>query len=57
MPQSEGRKPAFTVRLPASVIAQLDAIAEQRGSSRGSLMREAALYWLASQARPQRRAS
>lgn len=47
----------FTVRLPKDVVEQLDAIAEERGTKRGVLMREAAYLWLKQLDQPKRRAS
>lgn len=58
MPKSNEGTGRFTVTLPKSVIEQLEEIANERGTRRAIVMREAVLTWLKNQAiRQQRRAS
>ena len=55
----EGGHPRFTVTLPADAIAELEAIAQDRGTKRAIIAREAVLFYLKhrSDEQQQRRAS
>lgn len=44
--ERRGRKSHFSISIPSDTTRQLDAIAEQRGSTRGAIVREAVLYYL-----------
>jgi len=47
----------FSVSLPESDVARLDAIREERASSRADVVREAVRFWLRHQQQPARVAS
>lgn len=59
MPKRKGRNPRFTVTLPQSVVDALQAIADERGVPRATVMVEAAHFYLKHHERgmQQRRAS
>lgn len=42
----EGGHPRFSVTLPAEVVTQLDAIADERGTKRAIVIREAVISYL-----------
>ena len=58
MSESNEGSGRFTVTLPRAVIEQLETLAEERGTKRAVLLREAAYLYLKAQGQqPQRRAS
>lgn len=57
MPKSNEGTGRFTVTLPKAIIELFDAIADERGTKRAILMREAALFWMKHQTLPSREAA